>query len=267
MSNPWRYDGKRVVVTGCASGMGEATARAAGELGAEVIGIDIHEASVPPKTFIQTDMADPASIDAAVERIGEPVHALFNCAGLSGGAAPAIPVMRVNFIGTRYLTEALIPRMQSGSAIASVSSLGGQGYEQNMPAIREFLEITDWQQAEAWCEEHPEQFTAGGYGFSKQCLIVYSMLRSVDLAARGIRINTIGPGVTDTPMLVDSRKLVDLDAMPKPLGRMATPTEQANVLLFLNGDAASYVSGVNIWTDGAFSAGVFTGQIAPRPPR
>ena len=188
MSNPWRYDGKRVVVTGCASGIGEATARAAGELGADVIGIDIHEASVPPKTFVQTDMADPASIDAAVERIGEPVHALFNCAGLSGGAAPAIPVMRVNFIGTRYLTEALIHRMQSGARSPASPLSGGRGMNRICRRSASSWRITDWQQAEVWCEEHPEQFTGGGYGFSKQCLIVYAMLRSADLAARGIRI-------------------------------------------------------------------------------
>jgi NAD(P)-dependent dehydrogenase (short-subunit alcohol dehydrogenase family) len=261
MTDIWRYDGKRVVVTGSASGIGAATARLAAERGADVVGLDINQPATHPGTFVQCDMSDPASIDAAVAKIGGPIHALFNCAGLSGGAAPAIPVMRVNFIGTRRLTEGLLQYMTEGSAIASVASLGGKGFEENVDAVRDFLAHEDWDAAVQWCEDHPEQFKVSGYGFSKQSLIVWSMDRSYDLAHRGIRINTIGPGVTETPMLEASRKLHDIDAMEKPLGRPSTPEEQANVLLFLNCDAASYVSGINFWTDGARSAAEWLGHI------
>jgi NAD(P)-dependent dehydrogenase (short-subunit alcohol dehydrogenase family) len=169
--------------------------------------------------------------------------------------------MKVNFIGARRLTEGLLPRMTSGAAIASIASLGGMGYEQNVEAVRDFLAQDGWDAAVKWCEAHPEQFKVSGYPFSKQSLIIWSMDRSYDLAKRGIRINTIGPGVTETPMLEDSRKLHNIDAMEKPLGRAATAEEQANILLFLNCDAASYLSGVNIWTDGARTAAVWLGHI------
>jgi NAD(P)-dependent dehydrogenase (short-subunit alcohol dehydrogenase family) len=262
MSDIWRYDGKRVVVTGSASGIGAATARLAAERGADVVGVDINEPGSHEGTFVQGDLSDPAGVDALVAKIGGPVDALFNCAGLSGGAAPAVPVMKVNFIGTRRLTEGLLEQMTSGASIASVASLGGLGFEENVDAVRDFLGQDGWDAAVTWCENHPEQFESGGYGFSKQSLIVWSMDRSYDLAHRGIRINTIGPGVTDTPMLDDSRKLYPaIDEMEKPLGRAATPEEQANILLFLNCDAASYLTGVNIWTDGGRTAAVWLGNI------
>ena len=261
MNDIWRYDGKRVVVTGSASGIGEATARLAAERGADVVGVDINQPASHPGTFVQCDLSDPASIDAAAAAFGGPVHALFNCAGLSGGAAPAIPVMTVNFIGTRRLTEGVLAHMTPGASIASIASLGGLGFEGNVDAVRDFLAQDGWDAAVSWCEHHPEQFEAGGYGFSKQALIVWSMDRSYDLARGGIRINTIGPGVTETPMLEDSRKLYDIDGMEKPLGRVATPEEQANILLFLNCDAASYVTGINIWTDGGRTAAVWLGHI------
>ena len=261
MADIWRYDGKRVVVTGSASGIGEATARLAAERGADVVGLDVKRPASHPGEFVQCDLSDPASIDAAAEAIGGPVHALFNCAGLSGGAAPPIPVITVNFIGTRRLTERLLERMEAGSAVVSVASLGGRGFEQNLEPVREFLGQSDWDSALKWLEAHPEQYPTSGYPFSKQSLIIWSMDRSYDLAHRGIRTNTIGPGVTETPMLEDSRRLHDIDAMEKPLGRASTPEEQANVLLFLNSDAASYVTGINFWTDGGRSAAEWLGHI------
>jgi len=260
MTDPYRYDGKRVVVTGCASGMGEATAVRLAERGAEVVGLDIKDPSVPLKEFVDVDMSDPASIDRALARIDGPVDALFNCAGVSG-SGPALLVMSINFLGLRHLTDALSERMTSGGAIASISSMAGLGYDQKVPKILEFLATPTFEAGYAWCEAHPEEFTNGGYFFSKQAMIVYSALRSGPLAARGIRINTIAPGVTETPMLVESRKVADIDGFPKPLGRTARPDEQAAVLAFLNCDAASYLTGQNIWVDGGYLAGVLTGAI------
>ena len=119
-------------------------------------------------------------------------------------------------------------------------------------------------EAISWCEAHPEQFERGGYTFSKQALIVYTMRRSKDLAWSGIRINCTGPGMTDTPMLEDSAKLLGrefLDRFPRPLGRDATPAEQARPLLFLNSAAASYITGQLLWVDGGLVNGLDVGTI------
>jgi len=104
------YENKRVIVSGCFSGMGEATARQLLDLGAEVHGLDFKESSLELASFTQVDLRDPATIDAAVAGIGGKVDALFNCAGLPQ-TAPPMDVMKVNYAGTRYLTEQVLPLM------------------------------------------------------------------------------------------------------------------------------------------------------------
>ena len=104
------YKNKRVVVSGCFSGMGEATARLLVELGAEVHGLDFKDSQLKLASFKRIDLRDPASIDAVAQSIGGKVDALFNCAGLPQTAGP-LDVMKVNFAGTRLLTERLLPLM------------------------------------------------------------------------------------------------------------------------------------------------------------
>ncbi len=124
----WRYDGRRVVVTGCASGIGEHVARQLTELGAEVIGLDVRPPSVQVGEFVPLDLSDEASIDRAAASIGGRLDALFNIAGVSSGIGDPLRVVTINFLGTRRFTEALVPTMAPGSAIANVSSLAASGY-------------------------------------------------------------------------------------------------------------------------------------------
>src|SRR6201991_2290402 len=111
MSDILGYKGKRVIVSGCFSGMGEACARILLDLGAEVHGFDYKDSALPLASFNKVDLRDPASIEAGVAAVGGKVDALFNCAGLPGGAFPALEAMKVNFIGTRHLTETVLPLM------------------------------------------------------------------------------------------------------------------------------------------------------------
>ena len=104
-----RYDGRRVVVTGCASGIGAALCGQLGELGAEVVGLDVHRP--PPgvhlSDYIEIDLADPASIDHAAHAVGGQVDSLFNVAGVSSGIGDPLLVVTINFLGTRMFTEAV----------------------------------------------------------------------------------------------------------------------------------------------------------------
>jgi NAD(P)-dependent dehydrogenase (short-subunit alcohol dehydrogenase family) len=256
------YQGKRVIVSGCFSGMGEATARLLLSLGAEVHGIDYKDCALSLASFRTADLRDRASIDAAVAGIGGKVDALFNCAGLPQ-TCPPLDVMKVNFIGTRYLTEQVIPLMPEGGAIASISSTGGLGWSRRMPVHKEFLQVTGFDEAVKWSEGRAD-IVREGYAFSKEAVIVWTMQSSFHLIKRGLRINCTAPGPTQTPMMKDfesATPMAVLDAATQPINRRSTPEEQAAPLVFLNSPAASYVNGVLLPVDGGFMSGMATGQV------
>jgi NAD(P)-dependent dehydrogenase (short-subunit alcohol dehydrogenase family) len=262
----WRYDGKRVVVTGCASGIGEHVARQLTDLGAEVVGIDARRPALQLKVFHVVDLSDPASIDQATATIEGQVDALFNIAGVSSGIGDPLRVVTINFLGTRQFTEALIPTMPPGSAIANVSSLAASAYRENAVVTAGLLETATMAEGIEWCRCNPEPVAdGGGYRLSKEAIILYGMANVVTLGAKGIRINCTAPGVTDTPILDQLRSAYGqefLDSFQTPLGRVAGPDEQATVLVFLNSDAARYITGQVIWVDGGSVAERVFGDVS-----
>jgi NAD(P)-dependent dehydrogenase (short-subunit alcohol dehydrogenase family) len=257
----WRYDGRRVVVTGCASGIGEHVARQLTELGAEVVGLDRRRPVLQLKEFHEVDLADPVSISQAASAIGGHVDSLFNVAGVSSGIGDPVLVVTINFLGTRRFTEALIPTMPAGSSIVSVSSLAASDYLEHKHVTAGLVDTPTFDEGIEWCRLHPDALADGGYRLSKEAIILYCMKNAVPLGASGIRINCTGPGVTETPILDQLRSAYGqdyLDTIPRPLGRVAEPSEQAAVLVFLNSTAASYITGQVLWVDG----GNVAGQIA-----
>lgn len=249
------YQDRRVVVTGCSSGIGLAAASALAKAGATVVGVDRNP---PPggvaETFHPTDLADLASIRATAEAIGDDVWALFNCAGLSGGAAAPPIVLRVNFIGLRELTELILDGMPSGGSIVSTASAAGRDALLNKAAVLPLVRTAGFAEAEEWMRANEAYVNdRGGYAVSKDALVLYTMDRCLELARRGIRINVIGPGVTETPMLADTARLYGqefVDRIPVPFGRKWTAEEQAGVLLYLNSEWAACINGQPIWSDG-----------------
>jgi NAD(P)-dependent dehydrogenase (short-subunit alcohol dehydrogenase family) len=250
----WRYDGRRVVVTGCASGIGADVTRQLAELGADVIGLDLRAPEVAVGQFIPLDLADSDSVDAAAASIGGRVDALFNIAGVSSGIGDPLRVVTINFLGTRRFTEALVPHMPPGSAIANVSSLAASAYRQNASVTAGLVDTTTMAEGIEWCRRNPQPLSdGGGYRLSKEAIILYGLANVAWLGAKGIRINCTAPGVTDTPILDQLRSAYGqqfLDSFHTPLGRTAGPGEQASVLVFLNSRAASYITGQVIWVDG-----------------
>lgn len=269
MKNLFSYEGKRVVITGASSGMGEATAKLVHNLGGEVIAIDIQSPKYDFAQFIEADLRDKSAIESTVKDIaaGGRINNLFYCAGLPGGKFSNLDVMTVNFIGLRHMVELIAREMQAGDAIALVSSAAGLGFSSNMENIQSMIDTSDFSTAQAWVDEAEKQNWFEPYTISKQCSILYT-LRSAELLTKktGVRINCISPGPTDTgmmPAFVEMTGEEFFEAFPKPIGRNSTSEEQAWPLAFLNSAAASYISGENLYTDGGTSGGIVSGVIDP----
>ncbi|MCW2528290.1 MAG: 3-alpha-hydroxysteroid dehydrogenase [Pseudonocardiales bacterium] len=249
----WRYDGKRVVVTGCASGIGAQVAAQLTEFGAEVVGLDVRRPVAAMADFVEIDLAEPASIEQAVASLPAQIDAIFNVAGVSSGIGNPLLVVTINFLGTRHFTEALVDRLPPGSSIVNVSSLAASRYREHQQSVAGLLATGSMAEGIEWCNANPEALADGGYRLSKEAIILYGMANTVALGAKGIRINCTGPGVTETPILDQLRSAYGqdyLDGFPKPLGRVSEPAEQATALVFLGSRAASFITGQVLWVDG-----------------
>jgi NAD(P)-dependent dehydrogenase (short-subunit alcohol dehydrogenase family) len=246
MTSVWGYEGSRTIVSGGGgAGMGAAVVRHLLDLGAEVHVLDLKEPPVDVASYQSVDLRDPEATSAAVEKIGGAIDGLFNCAGLPGSTYPDLDVMLVNLVGMRHLADLVSERMKPGSAIASISSTSGAGYLGNIGKWMPLVTVPGFEAAKAWCESHPEEID-GGYGPSKEAIIVWTLWASYVLADKGIRVNY-------------GKEF--MDSFPVPLGRHSTPDEQAWPLIFLNSRLASYITGENLIADGGTMGAAMTGSI------
>jgi len=258
----WSYAGKRVVIAGCYSGMGEATARELVRLGAEVHGVDIKPSPVDLASFHEVDLRETSQIDAALEAIGGPLDASFYCAGLPGNF-PRQDVMKVNFIHMRHWNERVADHMPNGGALAMIASTAGHGWRDNLALVEQLVATTDAASGVAWCESNEEVY-GDPYMYSKMCIQLYTMKMAAPLIQRGIRINTVNPAPTTTPMMKDFESVAPaplIDMFAEPMGRRALPEEMAYPLIFLNSDAAGFINGHNLNVDGGWAGSVDSGVL------
>ena len=156
--------------------------------------------------------------------------------------------------------------MSAGAAIVSIASTAGLGWSRRIPLLMSLLQIDSYEGAVAWCEGNAGT-VAEGYVFSKELIIVWTMLAATRLIRGGIRINCTLPGPTQTPMMAQFESATDasvIEAATQPINRRSSAEEQAAPLVFLNSSAASYINGVALPVDGGFLGGIATGQIDPR---
>src|SRR6185295_14223133 len=116
--------GKLILITGVASGIGARTAELAGQLGADVIGVDMREPATLSGAFVKADISTKAAVEKLVAKLPDRFDALCNVAGLSGKSGAA-PTLAVNFYGLRALSEAMAPKIREGGAIVNVASIAG----------------------------------------------------------------------------------------------------------------------------------------------
>lgn len=254
-------------MTGAFSGMGRAAAEYLAGDGAEVHAIDVKPVDLPVAASYEVDLRDPGAIDDVAARIAASLGSfdiLLNCAGLPHSSFPANEIFQVNYLALRRLTNALVPSIPRGGCVGNITSKSGLNWPELRTTIEEVLPLDD-HAATKWFAGRAD-LHASAYGFSKACATFWSITQATPLGAKGIRINCISPGATDTPMMEHFRKGRTADQLNKAtgvIGRMSRPEEQAYPLLFLASDAASYVSGVNLVVDAGALAGFISGQLTP----
>jgi NAD(P)-dependent dehydrogenase (short-subunit alcohol dehydrogenase family) len=252
----FKYDGKRALVVGGATGMGAATAELVQDAGAEVVVMDRAPVTLSGVKAIQLDLSDKASIDAAVDECGGPVHALFSCAGVADGT-PGIE--RINFLGHRYLIERMLNggMLPRGAAIGMISSAAGMGWQANLDAAKEYLGHTDFDDAAQWARDNNK----ADYMWSKIAINAYVAGAAFNFLKQGIRINAIMPGPTNTPLAqanADMWLTFGADYRGECGVEASTPLEQAYPLVFLCSDAASAVTGITMITDAGYASSGIT---------
>lgn len=251
-----KFDGKTVVVTGGALGIGKATCQLLAERGASVAILDRDEVSGRKvlqeiereggnALFVAVDVSDLRAVEMAmrsvVEQFGR-VDSLVVSAGIQryGTALTTTQeqwheVLGVNLVGAWNAARTVIPLLQhgGGGTIVNVSSVQALATQPNVLA----------------------------YTVSKHALLGLTRSMAVDFAAQNIRVNAVCPGTVDTPMLKwaasldqDPEAVIDACNKMHPLGRIAQPREIAEVIAFLAHDNSSFVTGA-VWTvDGGLLA-------------
>ncbi len=238
-----RFSGKRALVTGAGSGIGEAVARGLHAEGAEVLLADVRAEPVEAIAAELGERATPVTLDVrdeqAVRRVTADLDVLANVAGIgSTTTAPETAldtwedVFAVNARGTFLCCKHAIPAMvaRGGGAIVNMGSVAG---------------LVGLRNRAAYCA-------------SKGAVIALTRALAIDHVADGVRVNAVCPGTVDSPWV---RRLVDdvgesLDALRarQPMGRLGTPDEIAMAVLYLASDDAAFVTGTAFVIDGGLTA-------------
>lgn len=256
-----------MVVTGGASGVGAETVRQLRNKGHEVICLDIQQPTDQDGvTFHKIDLSDPVSIDAVLAQIDGPVSSLLNIAGVPGGLDPVL-AMKVNFFGLRHLTEALWDRIADGGTVVSVSSIAGNNWRKRRGALSELLATSNFDDGMTWWTANGENVGTDAYTFSKEAVVLYTMALAGRGLDRGIRVNDVGPGPVETPILADFARDAgeeNMQQMIDMVGRPARPADIAEALVVLAEGQIGWLNGHHLVVDGGMVAGHSAGWGANR---
>ena len=247
---------KTIVVTGVSSGIGAETARTLRARGAIVIGVDRNEPNLTLDGFVQADLSHPDAIDVAVQQLPAQVDGLCNIAGVPGTADPHL-VARVNYLGLRHLSEAVLPRIREGGAIVNLSSVLGAEWPQRLALHRALGLVGGFAAGEAWLSDNPVPDPTC-YQYFKEALIVWTQTQAQPWFMRSsVRMNCVAPGPVFTPILNEFVTMLGTERAQADAHRMKRPAyadEIAPVIAFLCADESRWINGVNIAVDGGLAS-------------
>ena len=246
MKNPFSVEGKTILITGAASGIGKATAMQCAEMGAKVILYDLNEDGL--KSILAELPEGSAEIHAInltdYDSLCSVVSGLPKLDGVASNAGIFYSMMAklsdkkdmekifsINTFSHINLIQQLMvqKKLNKGASIVFTSSMSG-----------------------VFCG------AVGGslYGSTKSALAGYAKALAIELAPRGIRVNTIHPGMINTPLIHSaalSQDVLDEDKKNYPLGRYGEPEEVAYSIVYLLSDATKWMTGSQLLIDGGFS--------------
>ncbi|MET7772612.1 SDR family oxidoreductase [Nocardia sp. NPDC005366] len=251
---------RRVIVVGAGSGIGAATATHFHQRGDHVLAIDVRPNDTPAARHELCDLRDASAITALLGRIGPDWDALAYVAGLPG-TAPAADVLKVNYLGMRLFTTGMLPLLRQGAAIVTVASVAALGWQQRLGDLEGLLDAADAESVERWQATQDPNYPV--YSTSKQAAIIYAK-RLAPAAWRkyGVRVNTVSPGPTETPILADFEDSMGkevLDTVKATIGRHATVADIVPVIAFLGSPESRWINGQDIHVDGGFVAPLSVG--------
>ena len=247
-----------IVMSGCATGIGAATRKALEEAGHQIIGIDIRDAEVIAD--LSTAEGRKQAIADVLAKCSGGMDGLVLCAGLGPQTKVLGNVVSVNYFGAVELMDAFLPELKKGKQPAAVviSSVAAAHLPFDKNPLAAPLEAGEEAKARAIVEGAGEQGGNLAYAGSKNALTVAVRKRATAWGQAGVRLSTIAPGATETPLLQagleDPRFGVSIAKFVPPMGRRAEPSEMASVIAFLISPAASYVHGTQIVIDGGIDA-------------
>lgn len=248
MGQPFRLDGKTALVTGGASGIGEAVCRVFSAAGASVVVSDINlaqaqslSAHLPASKAVECDVTDERSVRAMFSSIGR-LDVLVNNAGIGlvGGVeetelADFERLMRVNVEGVFLVTKHAVPKLvESRGSMVNIGSVAG---------------LIGVKKRFAYCA-------------TKGAVVAMTRQLAVDYP-KEFRVNCICPGTVDTPFVeayLEKYHKFEKEAMREqlnqrqPIGRLGQPHEIAHLALYLASDEASFTTGSVITIDGGWTA-------------
>ena len=195
-----------------------------------------------------------------LECCGGVLDGLVLCAGLGPQVDPAALIVSVNYFGALALLDGLLPALVNGTIPAAVvvSSVSSAQLPWDKNPLAAVLEAADEDGVTAIVDGAGEKRGQLAYAASKNAITVAVGKRVVDWGRAGVRLNTVAPGVVETPLLQagldDPRYGKAIRDFVAPIGRSAKPEEIASMITYLLSAEAGFVHGAQIYIDGGVDA-------------